>query len=29
MACFGAIMWAVLWAYYMLHLTLRIKGVIA
>ena len=29
MACLGAIMRAVLWAYYMLHLALRIKGVIA
>ena len=29
MACLGAIMWVVLWAYYMLHLGLRIKGVIA
>ena len=29
MACLRAIVWAVLWAYYMLHLALRIKGVIA
>ena len=29
MACLGTIMWLVLWADYMLQLTLRIKGVIA
>ena len=29
MTCLGAIMWVVLWAYYMLHLALRIKSVIA